>query len=147
MLNYIGYTIVTIQYPDKKQAYLGFCSTARGLGCTLGPLMGQAIYNALKFEVTFYTFAAIITPFALLAFLWIPSSINQLKNPEENTGEKGPVTQITYGRMLLNLRAMLSLIAAIITLILTLFFDGTLANHLIDIGIDESLVGKFNVTN
>ena len=50
---------------------------------------------------------------------------------------------MTYAKMLLNLRALLSLIAAVITLILTLFFDGTLANHLIDIGVDESYVGYF----
>lgn len=43
--------------------------------------------------------------------------------------------------MLSNLRVMLSLVSAVITLILTLFFDGILANHLIAIGIDESLVG------
>lgn len=40
-----------------------------------------------------------------------------------------------------NLRAMLSLIAAVIALILTLFFDGTLANHLIDINVNKDLVG------
>jgi len=38
---------------------------------------------------------------------------------------------------------MLCLITALITLILTLFFDGTLSNHLIDVGIDKDLVGYF----
>lgn len=45
----------------------------------LGPFLGQAIYNQLKFELTFYTFAAIILPFAIIAFAWIPSSINKIK--------------------------------------------------------------------
>ena len=45
--------------------------------------------------------------------------------------------------MLGNFRAMLGLLAAVILLILSLFFDGTLSNHLIDIGVDKELVGFF----
>jgi hypothetical protein len=46
-------------------------------------------------------------------------------------------------QMIGNFRAMLCLITAVVTLILTLFFDGTLSNHLIDIGVDKDLVGYF----
>jgi hypothetical protein len=38
---------------------------------------------------------------------------------------------------------MLCLITAMITLILTLFYDGTLSNHLIQIGVNQELVGYF----
>ena len=40
----------------------------------LGPLLGQFIYNELKFEATFYAFALMIAPFMILAIAWIPKS-------------------------------------------------------------------------
>ena len=39
-LSIAGYTVITILFPRKKMMYLGFCSTARGLGCMLGPVVG-----------------------------------------------------------------------------------------------------------
>ena len=74
---YTGYVLITIKYPERKKTYLGFCSTARGLGVMSGPLLGQLIYNALEFEKTFYIFAGIISPFLLLSILWIPRELNR----------------------------------------------------------------------
>jgi len=63
-------------------AYLGFCSTARGLGCMLGPVVGQMIYSGTKynFGLTFYIFAGILTPFMLLALFLLPLSLNKRAN-------------------------------------------------------------------
>ena len=44
--------------------------------------------------------------------------------------------------MLSNCRVLFSLVSAIVALILTLFFDGILSNHLIEIGVPSNLVGK-----
>jgi MFS family permease len=75
-LSIAGYAIVTNKYPDKKQSYLGYCSAARGLGCMLGPLFGQWIYNILSFKWTFYISAGIITPLMILAIVLVPRDLN-----------------------------------------------------------------------
>jgi MFS family permease len=79
MRNFLGYTVITIYYPTKKMMYLGFCSTARGLGCMLGPVVGQMIYSITNYDfgLTFFIFAALITPFMLLAVFILPNSLNQ----------------------------------------------------------------------
>lgn len=50
--------------------------------------------------------------------------------------------QITYLRILKNVQVIMALASAVVTLILTLFFDGILSNHLIDIGVNPKYVGK-----
>jgi hypothetical protein len=59
--------------------YLGYCSTARGLGCMLGPVVGQLIYSLTKynFGLTFYIFSALIVPFMVLAWVVLPNSLNK----------------------------------------------------------------------
>jgi hypothetical protein len=65
--------------------YLGFCSTVRGLGCMLGPVVGQIIYSGTNYNFgwTFYIFAGILTPFMLMAFFLLPKSLNKRANHHE----------------------------------------------------------------
>lgn len=78
-LSIAGYSTITLLFPENKMAYLGFCSTARGLGCMLGPVVGQMIYSGTKynFGLTFYIFAGILIPFMLLALFLLPQSLNK----------------------------------------------------------------------
>lgn len=45
----------------------------------LGPVVGQMIYSVTNynFGLTFYLFAAVITPFLLLAAFVLPNSLNK----------------------------------------------------------------------
>ena len=120
--------------------YLGFCSTARGLGCMLGPVVGQIIYSGTKYDfgLTFYIFAGILTPFMLLALFLLPHSLNRRAN-EQNSNEFKEVLldeyQFSYLKILTNFRAILSLVSAITLLILTLFFDAIISPQFEKIGI------------
>ena len=78
-LSIAGYSIVTLTYPEKKLIYLGFCSTFRGLGCMMGPVVGQVIYSGTNynFGLTFFIFASILTPFMLNALFMLPRSLNK----------------------------------------------------------------------
>ena len=81
-LSIAGYSTITLLFPLKKMVYLGFCSTARGLGCMLGPVVGQMIYSGTdyNFGLTFYIFAGILTPFMLIALFLLPNSLNRKAN-------------------------------------------------------------------
>ncbi len=142
---------MTLLYPEKKMIYLGFCSTARGLGCMLGPVVGQVIYTGTKYDfgLTFYIFAGIIAPFMLLALFMLPRSLNkkanhQEQNPDESKAIYLDEYQFSYLQILKNFRAVLSLISAITILILTLFFDAIISPHYEHIGISKDVIGKKN---
>jgi hypothetical protein len=49
----------------------------------LGPIMGQLLYNALDFELTFYATALIISvPFTLVLFV-VPNRMNKTAKERE----------------------------------------------------------------
>ncbi len=126
--------------------YLGFCSTARGLGCMLGPVVGQMIYTGTKYDfgLTFYIFAGILTPFMFLAIFFLPRSLNKRTQGEQPDDSKAVIDdyQFSYSKILANFRAVLSLLSAITILILTLFFDAIISPHFEHIGISKDIIGK-----
>jgi predicted MFS family arabinose efflux permease len=108
--------------------------TARGIGISLGPIIGGLIYEPFKFDGTFYFFASTnIISFVLVMFM-IPNSVNKgLEN--ENEEDKNQDTKedyhISYVRILLNFRAFMAIITGAVTLYLVFFYDATLVTHLI----------------
>lgn len=77
-LTIAGYSIITILYPEQKMIYLGYCSTARGLGCMLGPILGQIIYSMTGYDFfwTFILFSGVIACFMINAFINLPNTLN-----------------------------------------------------------------------
>jgi MFS family permease len=78
-LSIAGYSVITILFPRQKMLYLGFCSTARGFGCMLGPIFGQIIFSltGYSFCETFFIFATFISLFMILAWIILPESLNK----------------------------------------------------------------------
>jgi MFS family permease len=78
-LSIAGYSAITILFPRQKLLYLGFCSTARGLGCMLGPIFGQIIFSLTRYNFceTFFIFASFISLFMILAWIILPESLNK----------------------------------------------------------------------
>lgn len=71
-----GYSIITIEFPTKKETYIGYCQAAVGIGLMMGPVLGQALYAQFQYEKTFYIFAAMLAlAMVALAFI-IPNSLN-----------------------------------------------------------------------
>ena len=111
--------------------------TARGIGISLGPIIGGLIYEPFHFDGTFYFFAATnIISFILVMFM-IPNSVNQKGNGGEEDGEvnkdetkKGNVYHISYLRILMNFRAIMAIMTGAVTLYLVFFYDATLVTHL-----------------
>ena len=80
-----GYSIVTIEFPKRRETYIGYCQAAVGLGLMLGPVLGQLIYSAVKYAATFYCFAGILTAALIVVIFIIPSHLNDLKFDESPT--------------------------------------------------------------
>ena len=75
MVSTSGYSIITIEFPSKKE-YIGYCQSAVGIGLMLGPVLGQALYTLVNYELTFYIFAIFFTTAMLVLLIVIPNHIN-----------------------------------------------------------------------
>jgi MFS family permease len=71
-----GYSIITIEFPTKKETYIGYCQAAVGIGLMMGPIVGQALYTFFNFEKTFYIFAGVLGLGMLIIMIVIPNNIN-----------------------------------------------------------------------
>jgi MFS family permease len=72
-----GFAIVTLYFAERKRQYLGWCMTARGIGISLGPIIGGLIYEPFGFDGTFYFFAGTNIISIILVMFMIPNSVNQ----------------------------------------------------------------------
>jgi len=144
-----GYSIVTIEFPKRREAYIGYCQAAVGLGLMLGPVLGQLIYTKVEYAATFYIFAGILTCALIVVLFIIPSHLNhvafdQSKTPsmvESKDGELGnqmaqfipseaETRTIEYKIFFRNPRAMIAAISSMFSMIFMLFFDSILSDHL-----------------
>ncbi len=71
-----GYSIITIEFPSKKENYLGYCQASVGIGLMLGPVIGSALYTYFLFSNTFYIFAGVLALGMITVVFVIPNSIN-----------------------------------------------------------------------
>jgi MFS family permease len=71
------YSIIMMRFPDRKERFLGYCSTAVGLGMMLGPVLGSVLYTFLAFEWTFYVFAFILSIIFVITLVMIPSELDR----------------------------------------------------------------------
>jgi len=69
-------SIISIEFPEDKELYLGYLGMAEGTGCTLGPLFGSLVYRWLNYVDTFYFFTFYIFAIGMSTVAFIPSRIN-----------------------------------------------------------------------
>ena len=79
-----AYSIVSIEFPDQREVYIGYCQTAVGLGLLMGPVIGTTIYGFAGYQLTFYILAAILTLSFATAIFMLPSRINKYSNDKPN---------------------------------------------------------------
>ena len=79
-----AYSIVSIEFPESREVYIGYCQTAVGLGLLLGPVIGTSIFNFAGYEGTFYVLAGILGASLTIAFFLLPGRINKYKNDKPN---------------------------------------------------------------
>ena len=79
-----AYSIVSIEFPDQREVYIGYCQTAVGLGLLMGPVIGTTIYGFAGYQLTFYILAAILTLSFATAIFMLPARINKYSNDKPN---------------------------------------------------------------
>jgi MFS family permease len=79
-----AYSIVSIEFPQNRDIYIGYCQTSVGIGLLMGPLIGGTIYGLVGYQTTFYILAGILSLSLLIAIILIPSRINKYSNDKPN---------------------------------------------------------------
>jgi MFS family permease len=80
MVSTSAYSIVSIEFPDQREIYMGYCQTAVALGLLLGPVIGTLIFSFAKYEFTFYYLAGILSISLVTAFFLLPNRVNKYQN-------------------------------------------------------------------
>lgn len=109
---------------------MGLCSTARGIGCIIGPIIGQYICARYDLEVTFYVFAGLNFISGFIMLIVVPSYLNKDEKSEIKSLSQIQAYDISYFRILNNYRVCWAVLTGTITLMFTFFFDATLSKHL-----------------
>lgn len=72
-----AYSIVSMEFPNQREVYIGYCQTAVGLGLLLGPVIGTTIYKFAHYEATFYILAGVLSCSLITAIFLLPARINR----------------------------------------------------------------------
>ena len=160
--SYLAYSLVTIEFPDKREEYMGYCESAVGVGLMIGPVLGSFIFGLCGYEKTFYVFGTIIGIGLIVVFFLLPprlnknvmpssvhdanreknanadgskKSLNVSRDHEEEEGRK----PVTFVMILKNRRAMVAAVSSMFAMIFMLFYDSILSDRLkYSFGVGES---------
>jgi MFS family permease len=68
--------LVTIEFPAKREEYMGYCESAVGIGLMIGPVLGSLIYGFVGYAPTFYIFGSVIGLGLIIVFFLLPPRLN-----------------------------------------------------------------------
>jgi DHA1 family solute carrier family 18 vesicular amine transporter 1/2 len=145
LIIFIGYTIVTSSFSEKREKYLGYAEASAGIGLMLGPVIGSFMYNFLEYMGTFFAFTIILLLNCILVSFTLPSSLNDApEEPAEEIGDDGEVVErkkITYAMFLKNRRSLFAYLSCAMIGIFTSYNSSFLSIILEDFGFSSSTTG------
>ena len=75
-----SFSIITIEFPEEREKYIGWLETVCGLGLLAGPLIGQTVYWGVGYAGTFYFLAGFFTVCLISAYFLLPARLNDYKS-------------------------------------------------------------------
>lgn len=70
------YSILTSVFSDDREKYIGYGEAATGFGLMLGPVLGGILNTTIGYLGAFLFFAGMLGAFGVLAYYFIPNSLN-----------------------------------------------------------------------
>ena len=140
LITFLAYSLVTIEFPTKREEYMGYCESAVGVGLMIGPVLGSLVYGFAGYEKTFYVFGSVIGLGLIAVFILLPKRLNHV-NTEPKAAEEAAVHEqaeegaqdhrhVSFKMILTNRRAMIAAVASMFSMIFMLFFDSILSVRL-----------------
>ena len=82
------YSILTSVFSDDREKYIGYGEAATGFGLMLGPVLGGIFNSTIGYMGAFLVFAGMLLFFGVLAFYFIPNSLNNSLKPEKRASTR-----------------------------------------------------------
>ena len=80
-------SIITLEYPNKQEVYLGYASMILGLAYTIGPVIAGAVYFKLDYTYTLYFFAIVIAIVGFGSIYFLPARLNKSEGVASEDGQ------------------------------------------------------------
>lgn len=68
--------MITIEFSEDQEKYLGWAEAATGLGLAVGPTLGSLVYNEVGYEWTFVIFGIVLGLGGVLIYMVLPATLN-----------------------------------------------------------------------
>ena len=82
----IGLSIVTSEFPDRREQVFGYTESAIGFGLMMGPAIGQILYSLVGFENCFYCTGLILCIPMIITYFYVPSRLNKPQRDQDRKG-------------------------------------------------------------
>jgi MFS family permease len=84
LTSFTGFSLITIEFKDNPDKYVGYAELANSFGLLSGPALGSIIYNFSNYELTFIVFGIIIEISAFSLIFLLPDRFNKdMESTEE----------------------------------------------------------------
>jgi MFS family permease len=70
------FSLITIEFSEDQETYLGWAEAATGLGLAIGPTLGSLVYTEVGYEWTFILFGIVLFLGAILTYFVLPNALN-----------------------------------------------------------------------
>ena len=155
LMNTAVYSYTALAYPENVEKVISLSEGFVGIGCTMGPVLGSLVYNAVGFSWTFYIFGLAMLPFALLVCCCMKEpNAGEEEQGEEEDGLNDPVThdgqdyegdagvtKITYGRLFCNMKVLFAALTGCMLAIVYGANEPILSLRLDDYNLDSTQTG------
>lgn len=134
LVNVAVYSIVTFEFPTKKEQYFGYIQSSVGVGYMVGPVLGSVLYSKLNYQWTFYVFGGILTLASIVVFFLLPSRINHQQPIYGRVASEDPVLIEQASQIkafFTNKRVLYAIISSMLSMIFMQFFQSILSIRLI----------------
>jgi len=78
--------LITIEFADDQEKYLGWAEAATGMGLAIGPTLGSFVYDEVQYLYTFVIFGALLLASLIPVYLALPRRLNDGYEQEHSEG-------------------------------------------------------------
>lgn len=139
----LGYSLITLNFPDNQEKFLGYSEVAIGLGLMVGPALSSLIYDFVGYMYTFIIFGCLLLFSVLPILIFIPKEHSSgLDEADSSTALKAKNRKLPYSVFFKNRAVMLTLLACTAQSLFLYFIDSIYSIYLEDtFNIDSNLIG------
>lgn len=74
---FTGYSVITVEFPNEAEKYLGWAEAATGIGLVAGPVLGSILFRFLRYKFTFVAFGGLLALGGIFLAIILPGYLNK----------------------------------------------------------------------